>query len=94
MRMMNWIAVSDQLPAHDQRVLGFIPGHKFFLPGKSGEFEMREVVVLKFQLDFYPDGSERREKHGPHFWSGEGNSNHFFRDVTHWMAIPAGPSVL
>ena len=88
---MEWIVVSEQLPAHDQRVLGFIPGNKFFLPGKSGEFELREVVVLKFQLDFYPEGSEKREKHGAHFWSGEGNSNHFFRDVTHWMAIPVGP---
>ena len=35
-----------------------------------------------------------REKHGAHFWSGEANSNHFFRDVTHGMAIPAGPVAL
>jgi hypothetical protein len=29
-------------------------------------------------------------KHGRHFWQGEGNSNHFFKDVTHWMPLPVG----
>jgi len=86
---MNWRNVNDQLPEDNQRILGRIPGNKFFLPGKSGEFEMREVVVLKFCKDFYPAGSEKYEKHGPHFWQGEGNSNHFFKDVTHWMEMPA-----
>ncbi len=49
---------------------------------------LREVLVLHFQENFYPEGSEKREKHGPHFWQGEGNSNHFFEDVTHWMEMP------
>jgi hypothetical protein len=88
---MNWIDIKDQLPANEERVLAFIPGNKVFLPGKSGEFEMREVVVMKFLLDFYPDGSEKKEKHGAHFWQGEGNSNHFFADVTHWMPMPLVP---
>jgi hypothetical protein len=91
---MNWIDIQTQLPEHDQRVLGFIPKNKVFLPGKSGEFEWREVIILRFQKDFYPEGSEKCIKHGPHFWQGEGNSNHFFGDVTHWCTIPDGPLVL
>jgi hypothetical protein len=90
--MNKWISVSDQLPEHEERVLAFIPGNKVYLPGKSLEFQVREVLVLHFLKDFYPEGSEKRKKHGAHFWSGEGNSNHFFADVTHWMPIPEGPS--
>ncbi|MFM7104594.1 MAG: hypothetical protein ACKOW8_03665 [Flavobacteriales bacterium] len=88
---VHWHKVSELLPKDGQRILGFIPGNKFFLPGKTGEFEIREVVVLKFLLDFYPAGSEKREKHGAHFWQGEGNSNRFFADVTHWAMMPEGP---
>ena len=86
-----WTSAKDLLPPHEKRVLGYVPGNKVFLPGKSGEFELREVIVLKFIRDFYPVGSEKFEKHGPHFWQGEGNSNHFFSDVTHWMEIPERP---
>jgi hypothetical protein len=86
--MSKWISVIDQLPEDGRRLLGLIPGNRVFLPGKSGEFEMREVVILKFLKDFYPVGSEKCTKHGPHFWQGEGNSNHFFKDVTHWMELP------
>ncbi len=88
---MNWIKVEEQLPEDQQRILAFVPGNKVFLPGKSGEFELREVIVLRFLKDFYPAGSEKFIKHGPHFWQGEGNSNHFFNDVTHWMAMPEKP---
>ena len=88
--MSKWISVLDRLPEDGQRLLGYIPRNRVFLPGKSGEFEMREVVILKFLKDFYPTDSEKCAKHGPHFWQGEGNSNHFFKDVTHWMALPAG----
>jgi len=88
---MNWIKVEEQLPEDQQRILAFVPGNKVFLPGKSGEFELREVIVLRFLKDFYPDGSEKYAKHGPHFWQGEGNSNHFFKDITHWMAMPEKP---
>ncbi len=88
---MNWISVEEKLPGDGQRVLAFVPGNKVFLPGKSGEFELREVIMMKFCKDFYPQGSERRITHGAHFWQGEGNSNHFFKDVTHWMELPALP---
>lgn len=88
----DWIAVGEKLPENDQRVLGFVPGNKVFLPGKDFQYEMREVVVLRFCKDFYAKNEEKREKHGLHFWAGEGNSNHFFADVTHWMPIPYGPN--
>ena len=87
----GWISVDDELPEDDQRVLGFIPGHKAFLPGKDLQFEIREVVMLRFCKDFYARNVEKRAKHGLHFWAGEGNSNHFFADVTHWRPIPMGP---
>ncbi len=88
---MNWIDTNQQLPEDGQRVLGFIPNNKIFLPGKSGEFEFREIIILRFCRDFFADGSEKRTKHGAHFWQGEGNSNHYFHDVSHWMPIPSKP---
>jgi len=89
--MSQWKDIKSQLPDDNMRVLAFIPGNKVYLPGKDLEFEIREVIVLRFLRDFYPEGSEKRAKHGPHFWQGEGNSNHFFSDVTHWQPMPAGP---
>ena len=73
----DWMDVNVTLPDDDQRVLGFIPGNKVYLPGKDFQFETREVVVLRFCKDFYAKNEEKRAKHGLHFWSGEGNSNHF-----------------
>lgn len=89
--MSQWISISEQLPRNGQRLLAYIPGNKVYLPGKTGEFELREVIVLRFIENFYPEGSEKRQKHGAHFWQGEGNSNHFFSDVTHWKPMPEGP---
>ena len=60
---------------------------------KDLQFENREVVVLRFCKDFYAKNEEKRAKHGLRFWAGEGNSNHFFADVTHWRPIPQGPNV-
>ena len=88
----DWMDVNVALPDDDQRVLGFIPGNKVYLPGKDIQFETREVVVLRFCKDFYAKNAEKRAKYGLHFWAGEGNSNHFFSDVTHWRPIPGGPS--
>ena len=87
----NWIAVTERLAANDERVLAFLPGNRVFLPGKDLAFETREVIVLRFCEDYFADNPEKREKHGRHFWAGEGNSNHFFADVTHWMPMPAAP---
>ena len=64
-----WISIEDRLPEDDQRVLGFIPGNKVFLPGKDFQFEIREVVVLRFCKDFYAKNEEKRAKHGLHFWA-------------------------
>ena len=89
----EWIAVAERLPEDDQRVLAFIPGNRVFLPGKDLAFEIREVIVLRFCQDYFADQAEKREKHGRHFWAGEGNSNHFFNDVTHWMPMPVNPDV-
>lgn len=88
---MDWIDVNIQLPAHEQRVLAFIPGNKIVLPGLSG-VELREVIVLRFLENFYAERPDKAAKHGIHFWQGEGNSNHFFKDVTHWMPIPDRPT--
>ncbi|MCC6601051.1 MAG: DUF551 domain-containing protein [Crocinitomicaceae bacterium] len=88
---MKWIDITNELPADRQRVLAFVPGNKVFLPGKSGEFEIREVIVLHFNQNFYDVGTEKFLRHGPHFWQGEGNSNHFFSDITHWMPMPGSP---
>lgn len=84
----NWISVQDSLPENEERVLVFVPNNKFFLPGKTGEMELREVMIMKFCKDFYPANSEKGLKHGVHFWGGEGNSNLFFHSVTHWMPLP------
>lgn len=88
---MAWIDIKNQLPEDGQRLLAFIPNNKVYLPGMTLEFELREVIVLKFLKNFYPEGSEKRKLHGAHFWQGEGASNHFFADVTHWRAMPEGP---
>lgn len=90
--MNEWISVSDRVPEHDQRVLAFVPGHKVFLPGMELRFEIREIVVLCFCENFFADNAEKREKHGIHFWSGEGVSNQFFADVTHWRPLPSTPA--
>ncbi len=90
---MIWKECNDELPNHDERVLAFVPGNKVFLPGKTGEFELREIIVLRLLKNFYPEGSEKHLKYGPHFWQGEGNSNHFFKDVTHWTPLPTRPEL-
>ena len=89
--MSPWVNINDRLPENNQRVLAFIPKNKVFLPGMQLDFEIREVVVLHFRENFYAENVDKKEKYGSHFWSGEGNSNHFFKDVTHWKAIPVGP---
>jgi hypothetical protein len=88
---LDWIDINVRLPKNEERILAFIPNNKVVLPGLSG-LELREVIVLRFIENFYAERPDKAEKHGIHFWQGEGNSNHFFSDVTHWMPIPMGPS--
>ena len=90
--MNGWIDIEKEIPLDNQRVLAFIPDNKVFLPGMQLEYAMREVVILHFRKNFFADNEEKRKKHGLHFWSGEGNSNHFYHDVTHWKTIPEGPA--
>ena len=89
--MIGWINIENELPQDNQRILAYIPDNKVFLPGMQLDYAIREVVILHFRKNFFADNEEKRKKHGLHFWSGEGNSNHFFNDVTHWKSIPEGP---
>jgi hypothetical protein len=89
---MEWISLTDRLPENNQRVLAFLPNNLIYLPGKTGDVRFTPVIFLRFALDFFKESNPKREKFGPHFWVGEGQSNHYFNDVTHWMPAPAGPN--
>lgn len=88
---MEWISVEDQLPENGERVLAFLPKNVVYLPGKSGDMRFLPVIPMRFAKDFFAEANPKREKFGAHFWLGEGQSNHYFADVSHWMPIPAGP---
>ena len=92
--MNEWIDIENELPLDNQRVLAYIQDNKVFLHGMQLDYAIREVVILHFRKNFFEDNEEKRKKYGLHFWSGEGNSNHFFHDVTHWKAIPKAPVIL
>lgn len=88
----TWTAVKDMLPEDDARVLCYLPHNLVYLPGRTGATEQRNVVVLRFARDFFLKNPSKTGKAvGDHFWLGEGTSNHFFGDVTHWMPLPAVP---
>lgn len=90
--MAAWIPVSERLPDDGQRVLCHLPKNDVYLPGKSGAMEARNVVVLRFAHDFFLKNPSKTGYSGsPHFWLGEGTSNRFFTDVTHWMPLPEAP---
>lgn len=90
--MAGWTRVDEALPADGERVLCFVPGHTVFLPGKTGASELREVVVMRFAQDFFVKNPSKTGYTGtPHFWLGEGTSNRFFHEVTHWMPLPNRP---
>lgn len=88
---MDWISVKDRLPEDGQRVLAFLPNNVVYLPGKGGERRFTPVIFLRFARDFFAAGNPKRDKFGPHFWLGEGQSNQYFEEVTHWMPVPEGP---
>ena len=93
MRQQAWIPCAERLPEDGQRVLGWLPHNTVYLPGKTGATEVRNSLILRFAHDFFvKNPSKTGQATGPHFWIGEGTSNHFFEEVTHWMELPEGPA--
>lgn len=89
----DWVPCTQRLPADGQRVLGWLPRNTVYLPGKTGATEERNSVILRFAHDFFVNNPSKTGKAtSPHFWVGEGSSNHFFEEVTHWMPLPEGPT--
>ena len=89
--MSDWVNIKDQLPEDGQKVICFLPDNYQYLPGKTGEQRHEPIVILRFVVSFFKEGTEKFEKHGPHFWLGEGLSNHYFKDVSHWRVLPEHP---
>lgn len=90
--MSAWTAVTENLPEDGQRVLCYLPRNTIHLPGKTGATEQRNVVVMRFAKDFFLKNVSKTGYQGPpHFWLGEGTSNRFFHEVTHWAPLPEAP---
>ncbi len=90
--MSDWIPVSERLPTDGERVLCWLPENRVYLPGKTGAFEERTVVVMRFAHDFFIKNPSKTGYTGsPHFWLGEGTSNRFFSEVMQWMPLPPTP---
>lgn len=89
---MEWININDQLPENNQRVIAFIPENYVPIPGNPGEVELKPLKVLTFIKGFYGKQKPRhKNSSSDDFWSGEGLSNHFFQEVSHWMPMPEKP---
>lgn len=87
-----WNACAERLPQDGERVLCWLPANGVRLPGGDGT-EQRNVVLMRFAEDwFIKNPSKTGRKTHRHFWLGEGGSNSFFEQVTHWMALPMGPA--
>jgi hypothetical protein len=71
-----------------------LPSNTVRLPGGQGDSEERNVVLMRFAEDWFlqatPASSGRKPRTAT-FWLGEGGSNCFFEQVTHWMPLPDGP---
>ncbi len=89
---MEWISIKDQLPKNGQQVIAFIPENYVPIPGNPREVELKPLKVLTFIRDFYGN-HKPKHKHSlsNDFWSGDGLSNHFFQEITHWMPMPNKP---
>jgi len=88
---VDWISCADRLPKDGERVLAFLPDNKVYLPGKAGIWRYEPVIFLRFAAEFFKEINPKRAQFGANFWLGEGQSNHYFADVTHWMPCPKGP---
>ncbi len=89
---MDWIDVKQQLPQDGQSVLAFVPDNFVPIPGNPSQTEHKPIKILTFIKNFY--GGERarhKNSQSDDFWSGEGLSNHFFQEVSHWMPLPEQP---
>lgn len=73
-------------------MLCYLPVNTVYLPGKTGASETRHVVIMRFAHDFFVKNVSKTGYTGaPHFWLGEGTSNRFFHEVSHWMPMPVEP---
>ncbi|MBL7951609.1 MAG: DUF551 domain-containing protein [Flavobacteriales bacterium] len=90
--MADWISVTERSPEDGQRCLCHVPDNEVFLPGKSGAKEARPIVILRFAQDHFLKNPSKTGYNGSaHLWLGEGTSNRFFHEVTHWMPLPERP---
>ena len=88
----RWIKTVDELPKDGQRVLAFVPENYVSVAGSPGQVELKPVKLLTFIKNFYGNHKPRHKNNSTDdFWSGEGLSNHFFQEVTHWMELPGEP---
>ncbi len=89
---MQWISIDIQLPNDEQMVIAFLPNNWVPLPGDPTEKALQNVKMLRFNKNFYgPHKTRHKNSSSDHFWSGEGLSNHFFQEVSHWMPLPEKP---
>lgn len=89
---MTWISIKNQLPENEQTVLAFVPYNRVPTPGNPSVTILQPVKILTFFKDFYGAQKPRhKNSESDHFWGGNGLSNHFFQEVTHWMPLPEKP---
>lgn len=89
---MTWISIRDQLPLDNQMVLAYVPYNRVPTPGNPSVTVLQPLKILIFNKNFYGSHKERhKHSENDHFWSGNGLSNHFFQEVTHWIPLPSKP---
>ncbi len=90
---MQWINVNEQLPADNELVLAYLPENYVPTPGDPTERTLQPIKILRFNKNFYGAHKPRhKNSRSDHFWSGEGLTNHFFQEVSHWMSLPQKPN--